>query len=172
MPRKGERQPYRVIYTYPDRPEGRIPFTWRSVAVAEGAAIGKRGADVTVCQLDDKGRPTTIATFGPDVLHLIEWINPDNPTNGARCRCGYVATFDDTSKDVADHMTQAGLCPECWGTGMVAQRATRDGGKPMAGDLIDCPVCGGTGQDVDVSYHDVDTSTYYNRFQMLELETS
>jgi hypothetical protein len=67
-------------------------------------------------------------------------------------------------------MDAAGQCPECEGTTLVAERATRDGGEPMAGNLIDCPVCQATGLASEVSYWEVDASRFYSRLQMLRLK--
>uniref|UniRef100_UPI003F495164 hypothetical protein n=1 Tax=Nonomuraea sp. CA-251285 TaxID=3240002 RepID=UPI003F495164 len=166
MPRKGDKLSIKVQFQYPGQAKHNRSFIRISDAEAEAGKMGQRGAEVVVTDTSQAPMLVEVAKFGPDVLHLFDWYNAHSERHGLFCRCGRLVYND---LDARSHMTAAGLCWECWGTGAVAERATRDGGLPMAGNLIGCPVCGGSGLDADVSYHDVDTGAFYNRLAMLRL---
>lgn len=166
MPKKGEKLTFKVLFQYPGQPQHTRAFSQYNSAEAEAGTIGQNGATVTVLDHADPANVVTLAKFGPDEFHLFDWFNAKSEQQGLYCRCGRHVLKED---DGRSHMYHAGLCWECWGTGAVAERATRDGGLPIEGNLTRCPVCGGSGQDADVSYFDIDTSTFYNRLAMLRL---
>lgn len=164
MPKKGERQPYRVVYTYPGRTDGRVAVSTYVAAEQKAKEISRHGATVVIFYMPPIGDPVRAAAFGPDVTHAFGYAYPPAPKMGYRCECGNLSHTDD---EVRSHMEHAGLCPVCWGTGQVARPVTTNGDDWGPGPLMGCPACQGSGQDADVDYHDVDRSSYYSRLQML-----
>lgn len=109
-------------------------------------------------------------------FHLYALLNQHQPSAGLICSCGHRAPTPlgdpGLAAQTSDHMVAVDHCPDCWGTQAVSERATYDAkGTPMAGNLIDCPYCHGTGKLGDVTVGSVDRDAYYNRLQMLELAT-
>ncbi len=169
MPKKGEKQPYKVEYTYPGRKTYRRAFSSYNAAEQLAGEIGQRkdGRAVVSKVISDLG-VTQLAEFGNDVVHLFEWWIPGSPRMGMICRCGYQTS---EPEKISAHMIHAGLCGECWGTELVTQRAVYDAeGTPMTGNLITCPACQGTGRSAEADFHDVDPLSYYNRFQGLTVD--
>lgn len=172
MPKKGQTLPFRVEFQYPGQKKATAAYLTYDKAETEAGLIGQRGGNATIIQIISEGGMQQRAKFGPDVIHLYDWYNLTSPRMGFYCRCGNHA-YKDT--EVREHMSHAGQCPDCWGTGAVAERATQSkGGQqvPMAGNLINCPACQGSGKDDDVDYHDIDRTTYYTRLDMLQLKTA
>lgn len=170
MPKQGQRQPYRVVFQYPAQGKPfRFPHSTLYAAEKAAGEIGQRGgtAQLIEIDLDAPGAPErVIAKFGPHEVHLYELLNNRLPDSGLVCRCGRRPEGDEEART---HMELAGVCYVCQGTTMVAQRATRDGGVPMAGNLMDCPICGGSGSAADMSFGDVDLDAFYDRQTMARL---
>lgn len=175
MPKKGEVQPYRVLFQYPGRPPGRIPHRIFYEAEIEAGKIGQLGADVALTRVDFPGdtKGEVLARFGPGHAHGYRLTAhpafPDKIYHA--CACGFFTGTEDAARS---HLEHAGLCSECWGTTLVSERATKSvegAQKPMAGNLIGCPICGATGTAANMSFYDIPKGFYYSRFQMLELTT-
>ncbi|MFF4777664.1 hypothetical protein ACFY05_33035 [Microtetraspora fusca] len=170
MPKKGSRLPYRVAYQYPGQDQTRQPFALLGDAEVLAGMISRNDGTATLLEVDvdSPTRPEkTLAVFRPGVLHRMSLVNPDRPADSRLiCSCGRRPEQDLAARD---HLDRAGACPDCEGTGLVPEQAERDGGQPMAGNLVECPACSSTGRSDDVSYFDVDRNAYYTRIAALRL---
>lgn len=158
---KGDFLPYRVVFEYESGPKGRYPFSDYLSAELLAGEVGRRGAIVTVFKLfapgDKKG--DILAMFGPDQKHFFA-LAPGAHTGQApylRCECPFTTRDHEAAKD---HMRNAGLCSECWGTTYVIDAVDK------VGFATTCPVCVDGSVD-EMSFHDVDTSAYRSKLQML-----
>ncbi|MEU4534352.1 hypothetical protein AB0G15_05755 [Streptosporangium sp. NPDC023825] len=157
-----------MIFQHPGQPEHKFAHSRYSEAEDTASEVNRRDGTATIYEAQQDGSLKKLAEFGPDIFHWFERVSTDGRPLVVVCRCGKLAR---DSYTVTSHMSAAGKCDACWGEETVSERAESEG-KPMAGNTITCPVCGGSGRSEDVSYHDVDVNSYYSRLQELELKGS
>lgn len=101
-----------------------------------------------------------------DTFHWFSLINPTDPNGGFLCACEFRAINPATG---AEHMLGLGLCPHCWGKGLVCDAIHVGLGEWEAGNNIDCRACEGTGH-ADQMVTDRPTTPYLDQFDLLIMQ--
>jgi hypothetical protein len=112
MPKKGEKQPYRVRYQYSNDTKGVIPTGSLWLAEDHAGAIARRGGTATVVRVTGEGRNKTeqqISRFEPGFEHVI--ISADGAKRFT-CTCG---------REGGDEMYDDGNSHQIAGRGLPAE---------------------------------------------------
>ena len=170
-PAGSRKRPWKVDYLYPGQRRSRIAVPDLDEAERQAGAIAQRGGQVTVSLLPQRAEgdpaPELVVYLHVDSggnVHELQWtpLVGDDLANGGRytCSCGRSTTRADK---MAWHLERFGRCSFC-----IGERTVRGADKGfLAGLEVDCPVCGGSGAEVDVDYHDVQMELYVARMVAL-----
>lgn len=154
MPKHGQTQPFKVRFTYPGQKTYTDPHADLGTAEADAAMVGDQGETVELLYAPKGAEPVVLAKFGPDQHHHVTITLQGK----LACACGR-RTGD--REEMNNHIWLTGYCQFCWGECQVYPVDTE------TGESVDCPVCGGSGDADDMSYHGVDTAAYLSKCQEL-----